>query len=126
MRKLYKLMAVFVSALMMFSMTVIAAADDTDGNTGADMTGEVVILHSNDVHGAIEGYATMAALKNYYKSRGAEVLLVDAGDYIQGTTYVNASQGEAVVELMNMAGYDYAAIGNHEFDYGYDNLRAIM
>lgn len=126
MRKLYKFMAVIVSAIMLFSMTVIAAADDTAGNTGADMTGEVVILHSNDVHGAVEGYATMAALKNYYKSRGAEVLLVDAGDYIQGSTYVNASQGEAVVELMNMAGYDYAAIGNHEFDYGYDNLKAIM
>ena len=85
-----------------------------------------MILHTNDVHGAIDGYAKVAALKAEYEAKGAEVLLMDAGDYIQGTTSVSVSKGATAVELMNLAGYDLATLGNHEFDYGMDNLQTIL
>lgn len=81
--------------------------------------GKTVILHSNDVHGAIAGYANMAQLAKDFEAEGAEVLIVDAGDFFQGTTYVSASQGLDSVTMMNAVGYDVAGLGNHEFDYGY-------
>ncbi|MBR4502598.1 MAG: bifunctional metallophosphatase/5'-nucleotidase [Clostridia bacterium] len=84
--------------------------------------GKTVILHSNDVHGAIGGYAYIAALEKEFSARGAGVILADAGDYSQGTTYVSTSKGSSAVMMMNEAGYDVATLGNHEFDYGYEQL----
>lgn len=121
MRKLSKLLAFALALVMVLGLATTAMADEAK-----PLEGSIVILHSNDVHGAVEGYATMAALKEYYKAQGADVLLVDAGDYIQGTTYVSVSQGKTAIELMNLAGYDFAALGNHEFDYGFENLKTIM
>ena len=74
-------------------------------------------MHTNDVHGAIDGYAVVARLRDTISSRGAEVLLVDAGDYVQGGPDVNFDKGADAIALMNAAGYDLAALGNHEFDY---------
>ena len=88
-----------------------------------EYAGKTVILHSNDVHGAIEGYAAMSALKKDYEEKGADVILIDAGDFSQGTTYVSISKGMDAVNLMNAVGYDIAVLGNHEFDYGYAQLR---
>ncbi len=85
--------------------------------------GKTVILHSNDVHGAIEGYAYIAALKAEYEAQGATVLLVDVGDFSQGTTYVSTTKGLDAVNMMNVTGYDIATLGNHEFDYGYAQLK---
>ncbi len=87
-----------------------------------DYTGKTVILHSNDVHGQIDGYAYIAGLRDYFKSLGAEVILVDAGDYSQGSIYVSSSKGAVAVEMMNAAGYDVVTLGNHEFDFGYPQL----
>ena len=84
--------------------------------------GKIVVLHSNDVHGQIDGYQYMAGLKAKYKALGADVILADAGDYSQGSIYVSDSKGASAVELMNAAGYDVATLGNHEFDYGYEQL----
>lgn len=90
--------------------------------------GKTVILHSNDVHGAIAGYANMAALAADYEAKGAKVIIADAGDFSQGTVYVSSSKGADAVNMMNAAGYDIATLGNHEFDYGYaqltDNLKS--
>ncbi len=77
------------------------------------------------MHGAISGYAKVAALKDAYEARGAYVLLMDAGDFIQGDPTVSTSEGATAVELMNLAGYDVASMGNHEFDYGYQNLKDL-
>lgn len=88
----------------------------------AQYSGKTVILHSNDVHGAIGGYAKIADLEDDFKAAGAEVITVDCGDYSQGDTYVNTSKGMNAVTLMSLAGYEYATLGNHEFDYGYDIL----
>ena len=130
-----KLFSLLLTAAMVCSLAVTAGAADvvpisaSANGTAApvaapapDLTGSTVILHTNDVHGAIAGYAKVAALKQYYQDCGAYVLLLDAGDYIQGDPTVSASQGATAIELMNLAGYDAAALGNHEFDYGYDNL----
>ena len=91
-----------------------------------ELSGKVVILHSNDVHGAIDGYKYMAGLRDFYKSLGAEVILVDAGDYSQGTPYVSTSKGASAIDMMNAVGYDVATLGNHEFDYGWAQLKANM
>ena len=108
-----------VSALAMTKEEYAAAAKLFP----TDYTGKTVILHTNDVHGAIDGYAYMPWLENWMKEHGAEdVILVDAGDFSQGTVYVSTNKGEAAIELMNAAGYDIVTLGNHEFDYGYDNL----
>lgn len=132
MNKFRKLLAVTLALCMVFSLSVGVMADDEETaevepfTVEGDYTGTTVILHSNDVHGAITGYASIAALKADYEAAGAEVVLVDAGDFIQGSTYVSTSQGATAVELMNAAGYDIVTFGNHEFDYGYENLVNIM
>ena len=92
----------------------------------ATMAGKTVILHTNDVHGAVEGYAYIAQLKADYEAKGAEVILVDAGDFSQGTTYVSSTKGADAVTMMNAAGYDVVTLGNHEFDYGYAQLKENM
>lgn len=117
-----KLSALFLALVMAFSLAVPAGAADWE----EDLSGHIVILHTNDVHGGIDGYASVAALKDAYEAAGAQVLLMDAGDFIQGSTSVNVSEGATAVELMNMAGYDVATTGNHEFDYGYANLKTLM
>lgn len=95
-------------------------------NSATLLDGLTVVLHTNDVHGAIDGYEKIAAMKANLEATGADVILVDAGDYIQGTTAVSDTKGTNAIALMNAAGYDLAAIGNHEFDYGYENLMTIM
>lgn len=117
-----KLSALFLALVMAFSLAIPAGAANWDD----DLTGHIVILHTNDVHGAIDNYASVAALKDAYEAAGAQVLLMDAGDFSQGSTSVNVSEGATAVELMNMAGYDVATTGNHEFDFGYANLRTLM
>ena len=117
-----KLSALFLALVMAFSLAVPAGAANWD----EDLTGHIVILHTNDVHGAIDNYASVAALKDAYEAAGAQVLLMDAGDFSQGSTSVNVSEGATAVELMNMAGYDVATTGNHEFDFGYANLKTLM
>ena len=91
-----------------------------------DYTGKTVILHSNDVHGALEGYAYMPALKAYYEEQGATVILVDAGDFTNGSVYVSASKGESAVTLMNAVGYDVVTLGNHELDFGFEQLKSNL
>ena len=116
-----KLLSLFLVLALAFSLCVGVLAEEPAG----ELACEIVILHTNDVHGAISSYAKVAALKAEYEAKGAEVLLMDAGDYIQGEPYVSVSQGETAIRLMNYVGYDVATIGNHEFDYGYENLAEL-
>ena len=117
-----KALSLVLVLAMMFSLCITAGAEEP----AEDLSGSIIILHTNDVHGAIDGYAKAAALKKTYEEMGAYVLLMDAGDFIQGDPTVSTSEGATAVELMNLAGYDVAAPGNHEFDYGYANLKALV
>ena len=90
---------------------------------GTAYKGKTVILHSNDVHGAIAGYSYISELKKDFEKEGATVVMVDAGDFSQGTTYVSTTKGLDAITMMNAAGYDLATLGNHEFDYGYAQLK---
>lgn len=125
MRSRHKLLALALSLALLLSLAVPVCAAETTTSTTKDLTGHIVILHTNDVHGGIAGYAKLAAAKESYTASGAYTMLVDAGDYIQGDPTVSASQGKTAIELMNSTGYDAATVGNHEFDYGYANLKTI-
>lgn len=121
-----KFLSVLLAMAMVLSLTVTSFAADTAADAKAEMAGKTVILHTNDVHGAVEGYAYIAQLKADYEAKGAEVILVDAGDYSQGKTYVSVTKGADAVTMMNAAGYDVVTLGNHEFDYGYAQLKENM
>ena len=106
-------------------------------NKGAGKyAGKTIILHTNDIHGGfiessdadggLEGYAAVAAAKKHFEDWGATVILVDDGDYSQGSIYVSLNHGAAATDLMEKAGYDIVGLGNHEFDYGVDSLKSIF
>ena len=129
-----KFLSVLLAMAMVLSLTVTGFAIEDTATTRepevmteeATMAGKTVILHTNDVHGAVEGYAYIAQLKADYEAKGAEVILVDAGDFSQGTTYVSSTKGADAVTMMNAASYDVVTLGNHEFDYGYAQLKENM
>ena len=93
---------------------------------------DITILYTNDVHTYIDKqspkltYAAIAALKKSYQDDGKNVLLVDAGDHVQGTAYGSMDEGATIIQLMNAAGYDAATPGNHEFDYGMERAKELM
>ena len=119
MKNTKKLLSLLLVIAMIFALAVPAFAE---GETPS-MAGKTVIVHSNDVHGAIAGYANMAALAAEYESQGAKVIVADAGDFSQGKVEVSSNKGLNAVKMMDAAGYDVATLGNHEFDYGYAQLK---
>lgn len=120
-----KLLSLLLALAMVFTL-VACGEKKPDPGKDATATEPVVILHTNDVHGAVSNYAKVAALASQYESEGAYVLILDAGDFSQGDTAVSVSEGATAVELMNMVGYDAVALGNHEFDYGFEALKKNM
>lgn len=100
---------------------------------------ELIILHTNDTHSRIEplpdtdrynpdlgGVVRRAAYVDKTRKENKNVLLFDAGDFLQGTPYFNMFKGEVEVEAMNLLKYDAVTLGNHEFDYGMDVLEDIV
>ena len=120
-----KILSLVLALAMMLCVFAPAMAE------GA-LEGKLIILHTNDIHGRAVadaesfGYARIAALKKNLQAQGAEVLLMDAGDFSQGTPLVNLGYGKNAVDFMNAAGYDIATLGNHEFDWGSDNMEQNM
>lgn len=109
------------------------------GTTTGQKTQRLVILHTNDTHSQIEptdsdasrnpdmgGYARRLGVINSIRSQEENVLLVDAGDFSQGTPYYNFFSGRVEVKGYNMMQYDALTLGNHEFDNGMDSLSAIL
>lgn len=88
-------------------------------------SGDIVILYDNDVHCAVDGYASMAALKADMKEKTDYVSVVSNGDFVQGATIGAISKGVHIVRIMNKVGYDVVTIGNHEFDYQIDQLKSL-
>ena len=102
-----------------------------------EQAAELVILHTNDTHSQVEarsngrgGYAARMAvieeLAGAEQVRPEDMLLVDAGDFWQGTPYFNFFHGRVEVDALNRMGYDAVALGNHEFDNGIDTLAAVL
>ncbi len=147
-----KLLALLLALVMAMSLTVTAFAEGEDAAGGetapvtettntetageTEATGGVTILYTNDVHTYIDNdyevdetqtlpvirYSTVAG----YKATLENVLLVDAGDAIQGTAYGGMDDGATITKLMNAVGYDLATLGNHEFDYGMAGCMAAI
>ena len=130
MNKLFKRLVVGVMSLaMVFGLTAYTPASTV--NAAENVKGKLVVLHTNDIHGHYEadkdslGMSSVVALKKYYEKLGANVLLLDAGDFSQGTNLVNYYKGLNAIHFMNAAGYDAVSLGNHEFDFGLDSLKAM-
>ena len=103
-----KILSILITVIMVASILPSALATEK----------ETVILYTNDVHCAIDDYSVLAAYRAELIAQGKNVIVVDAGDAIQGEVIGSTTKGEAVVDIMNAVGYDYAVPGNHEFDYG--------
>ena len=91
----------------------------------AQRPGDIVILYENDVHCAVDGYPVLAGLRDSLQRMGCHVAVVSAGDFSFGGPIGAASKGEFIIRLMNAGGYDAACLGNHEFDFGFDQLRHL-
>ncbi len=112
-----KLLSFVLSVMLLLAMAVPSVMAE------AALSEDVVILYTNDVHTYIDGaisYDVIAGVKAELLKQYKNVLLVDAGDHIQGTAYGSMDKGATIIKLMNAAGYDLATLGNHEFDYGMD------
>lgn len=123
-----KLLSLALALCMVFTLMIPSL-----GLAGAaSLEGKLVILHTNDIHGrgvadnGTWGYGAIAQVKKTLEAQGALVLLLDAGDASQGTPLVNLDHGQSAIDFMNAAGYDAMCPGNHEFDWGYDNLQQIL
>ena len=93
-----------------------------------EKSNDIVILHTNDVHCGVQdtiGYDGLMLFKKQLLKKYNNVILVDAGDHIQGGTMGLISGGEAIIDIMNKLGYEVATLGNHEFDYGIDQLETV-
>ena len=127
MRKAQKFLSVLLAAAMLLGASLTAAADEP-----GEYEGKIVLLHSNDTHGAAAfgescvGFDGAAAIRARYEAGGAGVLLLDAGDFSQGQPIIDLYDGLTALEFMNAAGYDAAAIGNHEFDHSFDTLLKML
>ncbi len=115
-----KLITSLMALFLLLSAAVPASA------TSEVLSDDIVILYTNDVHTYIDGplsYDVIADIKADLQKQYKHVLLVDAGDHIQGTAYGSMDKGESIIKMMNATGYDVATLGNHEFDY---NMQGCM
>lgn len=85
----------------------------------------IVIIYENDVHCAVDGYAKLAGLRNNYKKTTHHVATVSCGDFVQGNIVGSVTRGEAIIDIMNLVGYDVVTTGNHEFDFGIEHLLTL-
>ncbi len=116
-RKLFS--ALTAGTVLLGSFVVPAYAEE------AAKSDDIVILYTNDVHCGIDdhiGYDGLALYKREMEATHDSVILVDAGDAIQGSPIGALSNGAYITEIMNAVGYDAAVTGNHEFDYGVSEL----
>lgn len=117
-----KIISIFFCILMFIgAIPISACAPETDNRSD-----DIVILFENDVHCAVENYSKLSAMKKELNKTHKNVGVVSSGDYIQGGSLGVISQGEYIVKLMNLVGYDAVALGNHEFDYRLERLVELV
>ena len=117
-----KIISVLVCILIFIGITPISACSQNTDNRSDD----IVILFENDVHCVVEGYSKLSAMKKELQQNYKNVGVVSGGDYIQGSSLGVISQGEYIVKLMNLVGYDAVTLGNHEFDYRLERLEELV
>ena len=116
-----------IGLLVLFLAVTVYAV--VSGNAKVQSQEDIIILFTNDVHCGIEeniGYAGLVQYKKWVEEKTPYVTLVDCGDAIQGEYIGMASNGEYIVDIMNEIGYDLAILGNHEFDYGMEQLEKLI
>ena len=138
-----RLLMLFSILAFVFCLPLLAGANERcqgcccccgGGNGAPRPDKEIVILYTNDVHCGIEkkdktkrlGYSSLAAYKKQCRQETPYVTMVDNGDAIQGETIGTLSKGQYLVDIMNAVGYDYCILGNHEFDYGMNQLVKLL
>lgn len=122
-----KLLNLFIIILMTFCLFGCGGKEEEKEKIVKVNTDKenIVILYTNDVHSGVDdniGYATLKHYKEKLKETNKNVTLVDSGDYTQGSYFSAVSKGEKMIEIMNEVGYDIVTLGNHEFDYGMEQL----
>ncbi len=119
---IFKNLVSLLTVIIMFLSSVISGFLGIKGEN-------IVILYTNDVHCAVEnglGYAGVSAYKKETEKKYENVTLVDCGDHVQGGVIGSYSEGSYIIDIMNAVGYDYAALGNHEFDYQIPKLSQLV
>lgn len=119
-------LAILFSAAGLIACTVSCKRDVVFPSGPHHPDHEIVVMYENDVHNAISGYAKFAALRSEFEAVTPYVTTVSSGDYFQGESIGLLSKGEAIARIMNRVGYDYVTLGNHEFDFGLDNMWHLM
>ena len=131
MKKRISLIITVMLLLSVMTAALASSAEESAAETvsvfpaGSPDEVAAVILHTNDVHAGYAdniGYDGLVLYKKELEALYDHVLLVDAGDAVQGTVIASLSNGTEIIRMMNRAGYDLAAPGNHEFDFGFDAL----
>ena len=118
--------------ILLFTIFLITSCfpstDKTKRFLQSEKSNDIVILHTNDVHCGVQdsiGYDGLMLYKKQLLQKHNNVILVDAGDHIQGGTIGQITSGEAIIDIMNELEYDVVTLGNHEFDYGIEQLETI-
>lgn len=119
--KLGELRKIFLLLIIAFAF-VGCENNDTTSKEPALPQKPIVILYENDVHCAIEGYAKFVAQRNLQTSATPYFSTVSCGDFVSGGTVGAVTQGEGIVSIMNEVGYDVVVLGNHELDYGIEQM----
>lgn len=121
--KMTNLILAFIAGWVSF----VSCRDDA-GNAAMTMLPDqdIVVMYENDVHCATEGYAKFAALRSEYQAQTPYVTTVSAGDFVQGSIVGTLTNGEGVTRIMNEVGYDIVTPGNHEFDYGIEQMYHLL
>lgn len=113
-----RILSVLLFAAILFTFSACAAKDG--------LSNDIVVLFTNDVHCGIDeniGYAGLSAYKKDMEEKYRYVVLADCGDFTQGGYEAAVSKGEYLIDITNAVGYDFAVIGNHEFDYGMEQIQ---
>lgn len=127
-----------ISYQVIFTLCLLVFSSWSSGSVA--QVKELYIYHTNDTHSRIEpidlnssdrnvgaaGYVRRATLMAQLRQENPDLLLFDCGDFSQGTPYYNLYKGEVEVKLMNAIGYHAATIGNHEFDFGLENMARLF
>lgn len=112
----------FLIAIGLAFCFISCEANTTNNKTIDIPTTPIIVIYENDVHCAVEGYAKLVGLREQYRLSTPYITTVSCGDFSQGDVVGSVSKGENIVEIMNKVNYDVVTLGNHEFDYGMDQM----